>query len=82
MARGFSRGDADDEAGRRDNPVVGAEHRRAQPADPLIAVTLTMSHVTLRNGFPEGRLSGPADRDASPTSEAMTASSNGLFMNP
>ena len=40
--------DADDEARRGHDPVVGAEHRGAQPADPFAPMTLPMSHGTSR----------------------------------
>lgn len=34
-------GDADDQARRGENTVIGAEHGRTQPADPLDRVALT-----------------------------------------
>ena len=40
--RGGGGGDAHDQARRRDDAVVGAQHRRAQPADALDEVVLGM----------------------------------------
>jgi len=45
VSRRIRRRDADDEAGGRDDAVVGAEHRRPQPADPLTSMALTMCHT-------------------------------------
>jgi hypothetical protein len=47
LPRGIGGRDADDEARRRDDAIVGAEHRGTKPPDSFAAVTLTMPRVSL-----------------------------------
>ena len=49
----LGRGNADDQARRRDDAVVSAKHRRAQPADSCTPVLLTMSHEDLKRSLAE-----------------------------
>jgi hypothetical protein len=39
--------DPDDEARGRHDPVVGSEHCRTQPPDPLTSMTLAMCHARI-----------------------------------
>ena len=53
--RGVGRRDAEHQAGGRDDAVVGAEHRGAQPADAIGAMALAMSSWCFRDGLPRIR---------------------------
>jgi hypothetical protein len=61
-AAGLGRGHTDDQTGRGDDPVVGAEDRGTEPADAVSAVAFGVSHSRYHAEAPNGESESATSR--------------------